>query len=145
MLNTSEEATRLIGELQNAWIDGLRRYDYSWLETHLADDFLFSAQPFPAMRLGKRDFIEMDKKIKNPQIRFVSLQAEPLAGLILSRTVADVKEEFTADLGPGMPSTAELQRAVSGQHLVYASAWRRNGAIWQCFDHHLVSVIAPTP
>jgi hypothetical protein len=143
-LNTSD-ATRLIGELQNAWIDGLRRYDYSWLETHLADDFLFSAQPFPTMRLGKRDFIEMDKKIKNPQIRFVSLQAEPLAGLILSRTIADVTEEFTADLGPGMPSTAELQQAVSGQHLVYASAWRRKGAIWQCFDHHLVSVVSPNP
>ena len=141
-LNTSE-ATQLIGELQNAWIDGLRRYDYAWLETHLADDFLFSAQPFPTMCLGKRDFIEMDKKIKNPQVRFLSLQAESVAGLILSRTVADVKEEFTADLGPGMPSTAELQRAVSGQHLVYASGWRHNGSIWQCFDHHLVSVISP--
>ena len=139
------EATRLVTELQGAWIDGLRRYDYSWLETHLAEDFLFSAQPFPTMRLGKRQFIDMDKQIKNPQVRFVSIQAEPLAGLILSRTVADVKEEFHADLGPGMPSTAELQRAVSGQHLVYASAWRYNKTIWQCFDHHLVSVVAPTP
>jgi len=140
MLNSSE-ATKLITELQSHWIAGLRNQDFSWLERHLADDFLFTAHPFPALRLAKREFIEMDKKIKNPQITFVSVQAEPTAEIIMSRTVADVKEEFGANLGPGMPTAAEVQRMVSGQRLAYASGWRKHGSIWQCFDHHLVAVI----
>jgi len=101
---TVPEATKLVTELQNQWIDGLRRGDYAWLETHLADDFLFTAHPLPAIKLSKREFIDMDKKIRNPQIKFVSIHAEPVGELILSRTVADVKEEFDADLGPGMPA-----------------------------------------
>ena len=138
---TSSEATQLVSELQNGWIAGLRNQDFAWLEKHLAEDFLFTAHPFPALKLSKREFIEMDKKIKNPQITFVSIHAESVAEIITSRTVADVKEEFTADLGPGMPTASEVQRMVSGQRLVYASAWRRHGAIWQCFDHHCVAIV----
>ena len=74
---TVPEATKLVTELQNQWIDGLRRGDYAWLETHLADDFLFTAHPLPAIKLSKREFIDMDKKIRNPQIKFVSIHAEP--------------------------------------------------------------------
>lgn len=141
---TTSEATSLITRLQEQWIDGLRRSDYSWLERHLANDFLFSAHPLPTLKLTKGEFIEMDRKIHNPQIQFVSIYAEPVGDLILSRTVADVKEEFNANLGPGMPSTEEIRRLVSDQRLAYASAWRKSGNLWQCFDHHFVAVLSRT-
>jgi ketosteroid isomerase-like protein len=141
---TSADATKLITELQTGWISALRTQNFTWLEKHLAEDFLFTIHPFPALKLSKREFIEMDKKIKNPQITFVSIHAEQVQDIITSRTVADVKEEFNADLGPGMPTTSEIQRMVSGARLVYASGWRRHGDIWQCFDHHCVAVVAAT-
>lgn len=144
MLTTSD-ATTLITQLQGQWIEGLRKSDYTWLETHLADDFQFSAHPLPALKLSKGEFIEMDKKIRNPQIRFVSIHAEPVGELILSRTVADVKEEFNADLGPGMPSTEEIRKIVGDQRLAYASAWRRTGQVWQCFDHRFVAILSRSP
>ena len=83
----------------------------------------------------------MDKKIRNPQIRFVSIYAEPVGEIIMSRTVADVKEEFDADLGPGMPSTEEIRQIVGDQRLAYASAWRKKGQLWQCFDHRFVAIL----
>ena len=139
---TTADATKLVTELQSHWIDGLRKSDYSWLETHLTDDFLFTAHPLPALKLSKREFIEMDKKIRNPQINFVSVHAESAGELLLSRTIADVKEEFNASLGPQMPSKEEIQQMVSGQRLVYASAWRKNGPLWQCFDHRFVAILS---
>jgi len=142
---TTQEATTLITQLQGQWIEGLRNSDYAWLETHLADDFQFSAHPLPALQLSKREFIEMDKKIHNPQIRFVSIHAEPVGDLILSRTVADVNEDFKADLGPGMPSTEDIRRIVSDQRLTYASAWRKSGHLWQCFDHRFVAILSRSP
>ena len=140
MLKPSD-ATKLITELQTEWIEGLRSGDLSWLERHLAEDFLFTAHPIPNLKLSKLEFIEMDKKIKNPQIHFVSIQAEAVADIIMSRSVADVKEEFNADLGHGMPPPKEIERMISGQRLAYASAWRFSAGIWQCFDHHFVSVL----
>jgi hypothetical protein len=138
---TSSDATNLITDLQGHWIAALSNHQYEWLERHLAEDFMFTAHPFPALKLHKREFIEADKKIESAEVKFISVRAEPAGEIIISRTVADVKEEFNADLGPGMPTASEITRMVSGQRLAYCSGWRHNGQIWQCFDHHLVSII----
>ena len=96
-------------------IAAITQHEFGWLERHLADDFMFTAHPIPGLRLHKRDFIEADKKIKSAEVRFVSIHAEAAGDILVSRTIADVKEEFGADLGPGMPSAAEITQMVSGQ------------------------------
>ena len=138
---TSSEATHLITELQGHWIAAISQHQFAWLERHLAEDFLFTAHPIPGLRLHKREFIEADKKIKSAEVRFISVHAETAGQILVSRTIADVKEEFGADLGPGLPSAAEITAMVSGRRMVYCSGWRHNGQIWQCFDHHLVGII----
>ena len=138
---TPSDATALITELQGHWIAAISTHQFDWLERHLAADFMFTAHPIPGLRLHKREFIEADKKIKSAEVRFVSIQAEAAGEILISRTIADVKEEFGADLGPGMPSAAEITAMVSGQRMVYCSGWRHNGQIWQCFDHHLMGII----
>src|SRR5690349_16501702 len=116
---TPSDATKLITELQGHWIAAISHHQFDWLERHLAEDFMFTAHPIPGLRLHKREFIEADKKIKSAEVKFVSIRAEAAGEILLSRTVADVKEEFGADLGPGMPSAAEITRMVSGQRMVY--------------------------
>jgi hypothetical protein len=62
-MRTNDEATELVSALSQQWADALRDRRYEWFEIHLAEDFLFSAHPFPELRLRKREFIEVDKKI----------------------------------------------------------------------------------
>lgn len=143
-MRTDDEATRLVFTLSNQWAAALRDHRYEWFETHLAEDFLFSAHPFPELRLRKREFIEVDKKIDKAEIEFISIRAELAGTVIMSRTIADVKEEFGADLGPGMPTAAAVTLALSGKRMAYTSAWRMEGAVWRCFDHHMVGPIVTT-
>ena len=141
MLTTSD-ATRLVTDLYGRWIQCLMGRQFDWLERHLASDFLFTAQPFPTIRMNKHEFIEADKKIENARISFVSIAAEPIEDIIISRAIADVEETFHADLGPGMPTAEEITRAISGQRIAYCSGWRHTGEIWECFDHHVIGLVA---
>lgn len=140
-MQTMEDPTQLISDLSVQWAAALREHHYEWFERHLADDFLFSAHPFPDLSLRKREFIEVDKKIDAADIRFVSIQAEFVGDAIISRTIADVNEEFGSDLGPGMPTAATVMQLLSGRRLAYTSAWRKAGAIWQCYDHHMIGPV----
>jgi ketosteroid isomerase-like protein len=144
IMHTPEDATKLITELSGQWAAALRDHRYDWFERHLAEDFVFTAHPFPGVHLKKQMFIEVDKKIDKAEIQFVSIHAEAAGDIIISRTVADVKEEFGADLGPGMPTAVEVTQMLSGKRLAYTSAWRNVGSIWQCFDHHMVGPVKRT-
>lgn len=139
---TSSEATALISDYYDQWITAIRDHNYDWLERHLAEDFLFTAHPFPKLKIGKRQFINVDKEIDNAEINFIVIRAEAAGDIIVSRAVADVKEDFKADLGPGMPTASEVTGTISGQRVAYCSGWRNNGKIWQCFDHHLIGVVS---
>ena len=135
------DASNVARDLYNQWAAALRAHSYDWFERHLSEDYMFSAHPFPDMRLDKATFIEVDKKIGAADIRFVSVEADLVDEIIISRVIADVKEEFKADLGAGLPSAAEVNRLFSGERFAYVSAWRKTGNVWQCFDHHMIGAV----
>jgi ketosteroid isomerase-like protein len=134
----SSQATTLVSNLIRQWIAAIRDRDFDWLERNLAEDFLFSAHPFPELRLGKREFIDLDKKIANAELEFASIKGEVIGEIIISTAVADVKaESFSAELGHGLPAASEMSQMLGGRRLVYSSAWRQGSTGWQCYDHHL--------
>lgn len=141
-MNATLDPAALIRELYEQWVAALRARNYGWMEKHLADDYMFSAHPFPDVRLGKAAFIELDRKIGRADIEWLSVKADRVGDIVVASAVADVKEEFTADIGAGLPGAAELNRMFSGVRVAYASAWRNNGSIWQCFDQHMIGSVS---
>jgi ketosteroid isomerase-like protein len=138
---TDEQATRTISELYRGWAQALAKHDAAWFEQHIATDFTLSAHPFPQVRFDKRKFIEVDMQIENTTITFLDIRAHAAGDILVSQATAEITEDFRADLGAGMPSAAEVTKLLSGQVLVYASAWRKMGDVWQCFDHHMVGPV----
>ncbi len=119
------------------WIDALATGDFEYLEKVLADDFLFTCDPkFNGGQIRKSEFIEMDKNIKSADIRFVGLTARRMGKMVITQVFANVREEFKGELGPNMPSAAEMKSFMENKTMAYASAWREADGQWQCFDHH---------
>lgn len=140
-MTENADATSLITERYEAWAHALATHQFSWLENNLADDYQFSARPYPELRLDKAGFIEADKKMQSADIQFVLVQAAQLGDIILSTTIADVKESFNGDMGIHLPTLSELNALVGGNRLAYASAWRKSSGGWLCYHHHLIGPI----
>lgn len=138
---TDDEATQKISTLYHEWADALTKHKEEWFERHIAEDFTLTTHPFFGMSLKKREFIEADMQIQNTKIKFLEIHAHAVGSIITSQAVAEVKEDFKADLGRGRPSAEEVSRLLSGKTLAYASAWRKAGESWQCFDHHLIGPV----
>jgi ketosteroid isomerase-like protein len=138
---TDEEATRTISTLYHEWVNALTHHEAKWFQRHIADDFTLTTHPFLGMSLKKREFIEVDMKVENTQIKFRDIRAQAVGNIITSQAIAEVKEDFKADLGKGMPTADEVSRLLSGKTIAYASAWRKAGDSWQCFDHHLIGPV----
>jgi ketosteroid isomerase-like protein len=138
---TDEEATQKISKLYHEWANALTRHEAEWFERHIAPDFTLTTHPFFGLSLKKREFIEVDMQIQNTKIKFLEIRAHAVGNIITSQAIAEVKEDFKADLGQGMPSAAEVSQLLSGKTLAYASAWRKAGDSWQCFDHHLIGPV----
>jgi ketosteroid isomerase-like protein len=139
---TDQDATKLVSALYHDWADALTHHKSDWFERHIANDFILTAHPFPQLRFGKRKFIEVDMQIQNTRIKFIEIRAHAAGDILVSQAVAEVQEDFNADLGEGQPSAAEITKLLSGRVLAYASAWRRTGDVWQCFDHHLIGPVS---
>ncbi len=123
-------------KLTRDWITALETLDSDWMKKYLADDFLFTSQLFPGLACRKPEFIDIVSGVKKARIAFVSLGGEEAGKIIVTRCVLDVEEEFTIDLGPGMPTASEATKKLNGHKLAYCSAWRKAGSHLQCFDHH---------
>ena len=108
------------------WIDALMTGHVDRLETILAPEFQFTCDPdiIPGGRLDKSAFIEMDRKVKNSTIEIRKLAARHFDDTVMTMVFAEVHEEVSGDLGPGMPDAAELSARVDGHVFAYASAWR---------------------
>jgi len=137
---TDEQASQIVSQLYLAWAKALTGHDASWFERHIASDFSLTAHPFP-VRFDKRKFIEVDMQIENTQIKFLDIRARAVSDILVSQAIAEVKEDFKADLGAGMPSAEEITNLLSGRVLAYSSAWRKHGEVWQCFDHHMIGPV----
>jgi ketosteroid isomerase-like protein len=138
---TDEAATLEISRLYHDWADALMRHEPEWFERHIADDFTLTAHPFFGMSLKKPEFIKADMQIQNTKIQFLEIRAHAVGNIVTSQAVAEVKEDFKADLGEGMPTAEEVSRLLSGKTIAYSSAWRKAGDSWQCFDHHMIGPI----
>ena len=138
---TDEQATKTVSALYLRWAEALTKHDAEWFERHIASDFSLSAHPFPQLRFDKRKFIEVDMQIENTRIIFLDIRGHAVGDILVSQAIAEVTEDFRADLGEGMPTAAEVTKLLSGQVLAYTSAWRRVGDVWQCFDHHMIGPV----
>ena len=138
---TDDEATRKVSTLYHEWVNALTHHEAKWFERNIAEDFTLTTHPFFGLSLKKQEFIAVDMKVQNTQIKFLEIRAHSVGNIITSQAVAEVKEDFTADLGQGMPTAADVSRLLSGKTIAYASAWRQVGDSLQCFDHHLIGPV----
>lgn len=136
----SDEFTALYTE----WGDAIANKRHDWLEDLFTDDFLGTAQPWPMLKVDKRQMIDLDKAIEAMETRWVKVSAQRIGDQVLTiGHVRYLREEFRAGatIGEGMPSGSEIAELTKGKVAVYLNGWRHNGQRWQCFDHHLVAVI----
>jgi ketosteroid isomerase-like protein len=125
------------------WTGALMAGDFDQLEHILSDDFQFTVDPkFAGGRMNKARFIELDRKIKNCSIRFLGITVRGMGTMATSLAFAEVEEEFSGDLGPGMPTAAEMATTMKGAQIAYGSGWRRGAdGQWQCVSHHIFGFI----
>ena len=131
------------------WIDALAKKDFDFLEQHLASDFVFTTTPLTtphgtviAEQKGKKDFIAQDRHVYRSDIHFLGLTARRLGDLVMTLVFAQINEEFRGDLGPQMPSAAEMNAFAKGKKLGYASGWREIDGRWQCTSHHVLGEVS---
>jgi ketosteroid isomerase-like protein len=125
------------------WTGALMARDFDQLEDILAPDFQFTVDPkFGGGRMDKQRFIALDRQIKSCSIRFLGITVRRMGSIATSLAFAEVHEEFTGDLGPGMPSAEEMAATMNGARIAYGSGWRQNErGEWQCFSHHIFGFI----
>ena len=130
--------------LYTQWGDAIANKQHDWLEDFFAEDFLGTAQPWPTLRVDKRQMIDLDKAIEAMETKWVKVEAQRIGEEVLTiGHVRYLREEFRAgaSIGENMPSGSEIAAFTKGKVAVYMNGWRNNGARWQCYDHHLVAVI----
>jgi len=130
--------------LHDAWGDAIRSKHHAWFERHFAEDFLGTAQPWPALKVDKRQMIELAKSIDTMDAHWIEVEARLYGDTVLIRGVVRYdKEEFRpgATIGENMPTGDQLSGFVNGRKILYVGGWRRNGQDWQIFDHHMVGVV----
>ena len=126
------------------WGEAIANKQHDWLEDFFADDFLGTAQPWPTLRVDKRQMIDLDKAIEAMETKWLRVDAQRIGDEVLTTGfVRYLREDFRAGavIGEGMPSGSEIADLTKGKVAVYTNAWRYNGQRWQCYDHHLVAVI----
>ena len=130
--------------LHDDWGEAIANRKHGWFERHFAEDFLGTAQPWPTLSVGKREMIELTRKIETMDVRWVEVTATRYGDTVLARGVVQYdKEEFApgATIGDGMPTGDDLSGFVNGRKVLYIDAWRHNGSDWQIFDHHMVGIV----
>lgn len=131
--------------LYTEWGDAIANKRHDWLEDFFAEDFLGTAQPWPTLCVNKRQMIDLDKAIEAMDTKWVRVDAIRIGEEVLTTGfVRYLREEFRegATIGEGMPSGSQIAELTKGKVAVYTNAWRHNGERWQCYDHHMVAVIA---
>jgi hypothetical protein len=139
MSETENSLQVTIRELYTGWLKALAERKYEWFDRHLTEDFAMTAHPFEGVYLHKNEFIEVDKRVTEADMRIVSLFVHRLESIVVSTvTIKIIKEVFGSDAGHNLPSAQALQAKFTGKTMAYASAWRQENSVWRCFDHHMV-------
>jgi len=139
MVTAKDDLTATITGLYGEWVKALEERQFEWFDRHLAADYTATAHPFDKLFLRKQEFIELDKRVAHAKIHIERVVAHRAGGNVLSHLIARIeKEEFASEPGHNLPSAAELSGMLAGKTLAYASAWRQEGDVWKCFDHHMI-------
>ncbi len=122
------------------WTEGLMAGEVDVLEDILAPEFRFSTGPdMPGDQMNKPQFIEMDRKVRNCSIEFLSIVARRMDAVVSTLCHAQVALDFAGDAGSALPGTTDVSASMKPARLCYASAWRQDDAgQWQCFSHHVL-------
>jgi hypothetical protein len=135
----AEPSSDVFRKLYDEWIVALQQRNYQWFEDHAAEDFSFSAHPFPGLTLNKTQFLENEKNIKTLRVEPLKVDAHTIGNITLTFWVARIDEETLSESikVPGFPSPQELADLVRGKTMVYVDAWRYEDGMWRFFHHHV--------
>jgi ketosteroid isomerase-like protein len=139
-----DDLSRQFKALLDEWLEAVTNKRFAWIAQHIADDFLGTAQPWPSLSVNKQKMLEAGKTVEKMDIHWVEVRAREFGDMVLTTGVRQYeKEQFSAaaTFGGNMPTPNDLARHVNGKRVLYIDAWRRNGEIWQLFDHHMVSIV----
>jgi hypothetical protein len=128
----------------DAWGEAISNKKWDWFETHFAEDFRGTAQPWPTLAVNKRQMIDLDKAIETMDVNWLEVSARQFGNVVLVTGVVQyTKEAFRegATIGEGMPTGNQLSSLVNGKSVLYIGGWRRHGNDWQIFDHHMIGVV----
>jgi hypothetical protein len=124
------------------WTHALMGGNVDALDEILSTDFQFTVEPrFAGGRMNKEQFIAFDRKIRSCEIDLEKVIARKMGSLVTILTLARVNEEFSEDLGPDMPSRAEMSDTMKDARLAYGSGFREDEGRWQCFSHHIFGFV----
>jgi ketosteroid isomerase-like protein len=142
MRDIQEGCEGVVQQLER-WTGALMAKDFDQLEDILAPDFQFTVDPkFAGGRMNKERFIALDRMIKSCSIQFLGITVRRMGNIATSLAFAEVHEEFSGDLGPGMPSAQEMAATMNGARIAYGSGWRQDPkGEWVCFSHHIFGFI----
>jgi len=130
--------------LYDKWGQAISNKDWDWLERHMAEDFLGTAQPWPGLSVNKARMIELDRNIETMDVEWLRVDAQRFGSSVLaSGVVRYTKEAFRegTTIAEGMPTGGQLSALVNGKMVLYIGAWRHNGSHWQIYDHHMVGIV----
>jgi hypothetical protein len=140
----ADELSRQFKALYDDWGKAIAGRDWDWLERHFAEDFLGTAQPWPTLSVNRQQMLDLDRKIENMDVRWLTVTAHRFGDTVLASGVVQYHNEaFTpgATIGEGMPTGDQLSSFVNGKSVLYIGAWRQNGSLWQIYDHHMIGVV----
>jgi len=139
----TQSVTDRITQLYGEWIGALQRKDYSWFERHMAEDLSISTHPVPGLAVSKAQFIEGEKMIETLKAQTLAVHTHAVNGIVVSLWVVKIEEEKVNErirevYGPKFPPPDVFAALTRNKTMAYVDAWRKNGDIWQCFDHHMI-------
>jgi hypothetical protein len=131
--------------LYDDWGNAVVAKRFEWLDTHIADDFLGTSQPFPAISISKPKLIALSKGLETVEARWIEVTARSFGQMVLTLAVRQfdkiIHKPGVSAGGPGAPSPSQLAAFVSGKRVLYVGAWRQRGEVWEMFDNHMTGIV----
>lgn len=141
---SSDVLSKQFKDLYDEWGMAIANKQYDWFERHFSEDFLGTAQPWPALSVNKRQMIELDKAIKKMDVTWQKVIAHQIGDNVITLGIVkynDEQFEENATFSEDMPSGQDISDLTRGKSVAYINGWRHNGENWQIFDHHMVGIV----
>jgi hypothetical protein len=141
---SADDLSKQFKSLYDDWGNAIVGKHFEWLDSHIAEDFLGTSQPFPPVSISKQKLIELSKGLETVEVRWIEVTARQFGSMVLTQAVRQfdkVQHKPGATAAPGMPSPSQLAAYVSGKRVLYVGAWRQKGEFWEMFDNHMVGIV----